>query len=373
MVAVSRGPAPGHARAARWLLPGAVTAVGLVWAVLALRPRAADSQAAYEARHDPDRYAWELLLASSRPVNAAGQTVPYWDTWASPDDLFVSSGAPQWPHDPGGFMPGVQDRADRAPAAAPDGSQCFGAMDGLSPRLNRASFDYVVRQGLWNPAGLAARQAAGTPVRFPPGAVTLKAAWRFVEPDPSNVTVKRGALTYTLVAVNLASKVLGDWFWATFENRANHCLPTNPYLQNDTFGYPDQWVNGVWRNNTAPTDRLRRLAAADHVSTAWLNFRLVGVQTGFTAAGKPTLLGNSVIERHTPAGMSSCISCHAEAAVAQSGVFPRPEPATGNVVVPAPQMQLDFVWSFFCSDPKNNVQCSSNASPAATPAPRAGR
>ena len=70
------------------------------------------------------------------------------------------------------------------------------------------------------------------------------------------------------------------------------------------------------------TPELLAMFAAAGLGPEWQNYRLKGSQTDFTdATGRATLLGNSITERGF-VQTSSCMTCHAQASVDSSGLFP---------------------------------------------------
>ena len=83
-----------------------------------------------------------------------------------------------------------------------------------------------------------------------------------------------------------------------------------------------------------------------------MNYCLKGAQVAFTEKdGKPTLLGNSVIDRsngHVAPKQSSCITCHGLASFNSAGEAnnTRPEGAIGPVDRAGLQNYLtsNFVW-----------------------------
>lgn len=90
-----------------------------------------------------------------------------------------------------------------------------------------------------------------------------------------------------------------------------------------------------------------------NLAPEWKNYRLDGVQVDFLDAnGKPTQLGNSIIEGDnagTPKQMkvSSCITCHDLSTLAPNGKKPtNPSFSLGGpLAIPAGYARRDFVWS----------------------------
>ena len=119
----------------------------------------------------------------------------------------------------------------------------------------------------------------------------------------------------------------------------------------DSFGSQPARTRGKF---TTLTPQVERLMNDAHLAPEWKNYRLDGVQVRFVHAdGKPTLLGNSIIEGEN-VGMdlkqASCISCHALSSVKSDGTdgitlltynpVGKPEPLPSRDWI-----RRDFVWS----------------------------
>ena len=97
---------------------------------------------------------------------------------------------------------------------------------------------------------------------------------------------------------------------------------------------------------------LMSLFANAGLGPVWLNYCMKGTQVAFTEKdGKPTLLGNSVIDRingHIAPTQSSCVSCHGLASFNSAGEAndARPAGAVGRVDPARLKGYLpsDFVW-----------------------------
>lgn len=122
---------------------------------------------------------------------------------------------------------------------------------------------------------------------------------------------------YALAAVHISSKVMLNWFWATFEPDSNITNPNRcdaklygPCI--DPWGTTSRQPYG--KGQTAKqSPELRQAMAAAHLNSAFRNYFLTGVQTQFVDNdGKPTQLGNSFVEfnQGVAPGKSSCITCH---------------------------------------------------------------
>ena len=72
------------------------------------------------------------------------------------------------------------------------------------------------------------------------------------------------------------------------------------------------------------TPKLANLMQLANLAPEWTNYRLDGVQTRLSSMpnGKPTLMGNSIIEGENVgprSTQSSCISCHAVSSIKNDG------------------------------------------------------
>ncbi|PKA38775.1 hypothetical protein CWR43_36400 [Rhizobium sullae] len=158
---------------------------------------------------------------------------------------------------------------------------------------------------------------------------------------------------YALIAMHISSKVLPNWTWATFEHQNNpgRCDYTGCH---DAYGavvadvdandVPDRPYSACAKN-----DALKAMMGSAGLSPVWEHYCLKGSQTDFVSAtGLPTHLGNSVTEAGF-ADTSSCITCHARAAVNAKGIKTTP---AGFVDPPMPAL---------C--PNSSGSCSPNGAP----------
>lgn len=224
-------------------------------------------------------------------------------------------------------------------------------------------------------------------IDLPISAVMIKSNWLYHQfakdmklvDDPAAPYIKKNMTTtfnkgkpnekkYTgehwLLALHISTKDTPQWVWTTFEhvNNPGRCDFTGC---NDSYGYasPDKnRPNGTVGNFTAPHKREDGLRDSRFIydlgkpypsgpmssgltkvfneagigSTTqtgleplptdkeWLSYRLKGSQVNFTnAMGRATRLGNSITEGGFMA-TSSCITCHARASVAASGIKEEP-------------------------------------------------
>ena len=368
------------------------------------------------AATNSDEYAWRLFVALNWPANAATRTSDpkaafgadqpvAWEVWANAVDIYRDDGS-----DPGPWIIAGQagkglaeSNSRRSPPSAAADENRFetfslkdisnarhivdGKMVPLTDpaasarrlteiRMNRAAFEYIRANELYNLDGQMRLVATDRPVNFPQAATEIKAKWRPIRSDEKaryhTVTVRLAdgsTRLYGLTALHIVSKALPQWFWATFEHIDNPTLPGADGWQlpsHDHFacvGAPDNC-------NRAP----RGIGLE---GTVWQNYRLRGTLTRFVdTAGRPALLANSELE----AGMqqtSSCMTCHARSTLALAGNVPTRLPIfdtsgttsaigrRGYTGLPKPQWfedpsnsakrlfePLDFVWSLSLARPR---------------------
>ncbi|WP_244564802.1 hypothetical protein [Rhizobium sullae] len=317
----------------------------------------------------PDEASWRFLAYVAGPVAATPGKVLF-ETWASNEDTFtphpVFPGAKRDPScgQSGGAaeiatplagpkilsLPALQQLAPLGlvPHGSPDGSE--------EVRRNHATFDYIVCNQLFTKAGLRSFYNAGRPISAPVGAMEVKANWVPAdEVDSADYYVSEApdGKKYALIAMHIISKVLPNWTWATFEHQNNpgRCDYTGCH---DAYGavVADVDANEVLDrpySACAKNDALKAVLRSAGLSAVWEHYCLKGSQTDFVSAtGVPTHLGNSVTEAGF-ADTSSCITCHARAAVNAKGIKTTP---AGFVDLPIPAL---------CPNPSG--PCSPNGAP----------
>lgn len=366
---------------------------------------------AYSPGASYDQMSWRAFVAVVTPA-PGGQGLTL-ETWATDGDTFQAT--PTWPgglsvaavaerprfqasllaraHVPAGLRTTAVNVGDcRSPvgdAAAgnfPTGSKSDCIAEEV--RRNRDAFDYIVNNGLYTQAGLE-NAFAGPGISFPSSAIELKLDWvqeptlvkwlntNNVQTPPGFVkqnyyTTVSGGTTYALLSMHISTKQLPNWLWVTFEHQLNpgRC---------DTMGCYDQF--GVTGNGTSiqplPTPQpgtvqnqypactkspaLVAMFSAAGLASVWNNYCLKATQIDFLSTqnatmGLPVIDGDSVIERITadvPIAQSSCITCHAYAAVTAQGCVS----VTDNPGLASPgpvglvnwgylqkQKMYDFVW-----------------------------
>ncbi|WP_261337698.1 hypothetical protein [Rhizobium leguminosarum] len=317
----------------------------------------------------PDEASWRFLAYVAGPV-AATPNKALFETWASNEDTFTPH--PVFPGAKGDPSCGQSGAAAEiaTPVAspkilslpalqqlAPMGSVPHGSPDGSEEvRRNQATFDYIVCNQLFTKAGLRAFYNAGRPISAPVGAMEVKANWVPAdEVDSADYYVSEApdGKKYALIAMHITSKVLPNWTWATFEHQNNpgRCDYTGCH---DAYGAVVADVDASEVLNRpygacAKNDALKAVLRSAGLSAVWEHYCLKGSQTDFVSAtGVPTHLGNSVTEAGF-ADTSSCITCHARAAVNAKGIKTTP---AGFVDPPIPAL---------CPNPSDS--CSPNGAP----------
>jgi hypothetical protein len=202
-------------------------------------------------------------------------------------------------------------------------------------RMNRSTFDSIVDkfrmynadglEDLWNKANQNGDRSL---ISLPAFSKEVKAEWMPIEESDKPRYLWRTdekKQVWGLVSLHIITKDLPNWFWADFghidcEGGVGACAsikpPIDPPVDHTTRG-----PNGTGPG-AGPEGRsgVRREA----VGTVWANYILRGTQTDFIkSTGRPTTLFNPLLEGSTI--RSSCISCHALAAVGQpkSGEIPK--------------------------------------------------
>lgn len=217
-----------------------------------------------------------------------------------------------------------------------------------------------------------------TKIDLPISAIMIKSNWLYHEfaaamglvDDPAAPYIKKNMVTkigdkrhqgeHWLVAFHISTKDIPQWVWTTFEHvnnpgrcdfigcndsygfasddarpdaqktRANF---TAPRVRDDGLGQSSVIFNLGLRYTSGPISselsgnfKALNIGVSDQkglepapTDRAWLSYRLKGSQVNFTnVMGRPTRLGNSITEGGFM-NTSSCISCHARAAVVATG------------------------------------------------------
>lgn len=209
--------------------------------------------------------------------------------------------------------------------------------------MNRASYLFIRDNELYNRDVLVALAQSGKVkiLDLPPAAKEIKAQWQEIDEEDKprfhwvSFENEDGSFqTWGLTALHFTTKDLPNWFWTTFEH-----IDTS-----------DEWETPTVDSYACPKNPVNCDAVPPEIhGTKWENYRMRGTQISFVdSRGEPTRLANAQIE----AGIqktSSCITCHAEAALDVKGEHMVPNeaylgaPKTSEL---EGKMQLDFMFAF---------------------------
>ncbi len=325
--------------------------------------------------------AWRLFVAATCPVNSDQYPYVVWENWIEQQQIYSANGTTFSVPNTGGANPQHKlhgsplaiirstmatpfdhcNPANMPPANNPDLMICE------EVRLNGASEDYVAGRTLWNRPGQAAVAASDGKFEFPKPALEIKADWLVLDScasPPIGVHVEQiGDTCYALAGIHILSKLREHWFFATFEPQN---LETNPN-RCVVLGCKDPWGSTPARSKGgASGTTLRTSQLVNLMQLANLALRMVQLPPRRSADrflepnGKPSLMGNSIIEGEnvgTPLDQSSCISCHAVSSIKNDGTDGITLLTTNPVGKPAALpssswLRRDFVWSLSTACPE---------------------
>jgi hypothetical protein len=317
--------------------------------------------------NQPDRFAWELFIQVNQKAapqfqhtitintTEGNQTLAkktfttnsaVWETWADDPLTFPAkpdpANPPKWPDASYGKRLHPKGKGGHHTHTAAVAGQPQFVLDtgGEEVHRNRATFDYIVNNGLWYQQGIAAFVAKGAPANFPADSIEVKGNWIPINESQKSKyhwNYDMSGKLWGLVAMHISSKALPNWFWSTFEwvDNPGRC----DYIGcQDCFGYTPSYVPSndcppnadctgsvgqVYKQPATMTPGLQALFVKAGYTGDWLtqysNYRLKGSMTNFTTpTGQPILLGNSVTESSF-LQTASCMTCHARAAVNADG------------------------------------------------------
>ena len=365
-----------------------------------------------------DQIAWQQFTLAVAPSGIAGK-VKY-ETWASDQDIYVANpcpvsgtspgcNKPVWPSATssqsakplqhsllsrshigmarGGKPTGVQAIGPQQPCGSPGGLPPSGTAAansgfpsigcvGEEVRRDRASFNYLVQNGLWSSAGLTAFYNAKGTVTFPTNALEVKADWipvsalaqwlgqpqSFITANFYTATANAGpngaTAVYAMTSMHVSVKAPGypNWIWANFENAytPGRCDQTGC---RDNFGAKIASVPAkakAWQQYGACPKSAAATAMMSQASVApvFANYCLTGTQTTYGTKARPTLLGSPIIEplnANVPMASSSCISCHAGASFDATGPGNVGQPVGPNAPAPG-YIGYDFMWGLLAAN-----------------------
>lgn len=294
------------------------------------------------AKSDPDEFAWRLFLALERPANpnARGEPDPehgaladtepdravVWESWAQatggrmpekphlqsePSEVFPDRGAPK----PWSELAPMAGQVKSLEPILFEGiidpemhdHNAHGERSGNEVRFNRAAYEYLRANQLYDFDHLKELAKTGKVPEFPAGAQVVKAVWvKIREEDKprfhwrSVKTFKGETELWGLTGFHLISKDLPHWFWCDFEHEDFEKKAEAPSRDSTTRGAAAKHGH----------DGIR----AETEGSVWSHYRLRGSQIDYADAQKrPVVLANTLLE-HTFQSSSSCMSCHVRAA-----------------------------------------------------------
>jgi hypothetical protein len=340
----------------------------------------------------PEQTAWEIFVAANCPASG-GRLV--WETWVEQQQLYGASprlATP--PHLHGSILaaalagtlksnkpglPQLNTANQCTKMKQPPPNVVQGAVVCEEVRINKAAVSFIRAHNYQVKLGQIASAKQDANIQFPSDAVEIKADWipatdfkpKFTCSGAApSLYVKdfayQGTVTcFALVGMHIESKLYQpNWLWATFEPQSTltnplRCVEYGPCV--DFWGSSPAMSTGT-NSKAAPfthqTAALAALMKSAGLAAAFDNYRLDGAQTDFTDQhGKPTILGNSVVEYEAagvPAGQASCITCHSISSISDAGADSITFLSSVALVgpeynVPPGWVRRDFVWSMLCA------------------------
>lgn len=362
--------------------------------------------ASAQSRQSAEEIGWRMFVDAMKPSgNSAVDARLMWETWILQNCLFQAQQTPGCltPAGTSGSVPPSQ-RFIRSPLAVvrqmangaphdmpPSAGNCnpktkSGRVICEEARLNPPAEAYVRQHSLQTRATQAA-YAAKPGIDFPASAVETKVDWlqypgtcvsygnQLQGVYTEEITENGSTSCYALAGIHLSSKLLPDWIWATFEPQNTFTNPQRCVVLGcfDSFGSVPARTRPGSPKQTDLSPRVRAMMEEARLDPVFLNYRMDGAQTKFLdAAGKPTILANSIIEGDNvgmPMKQASCITCHSVSSIAKNGT----DGITvlgkmGNPVGVPPALpkgfdRRDFAWSLFLAPSAKNTEQQSKRVP----------
>ncbi|MET1077265.1 MAG: hypothetical protein ABWY06_04510 [Pseudomonas sp.] len=281
-----------------------------------------------------DQFAWRLFVALNWPADLAkreadgqqslaSQAPAVWETWPRTELVYLPLAAEPLAWD--ALKVGTDHRIK---AGENDSDQLQSLIDlrgvpltkdnfaQYEVRYNRLTHDYIRSSRLYDASIQEYYFYHDMPIRFPDGAIIIKAVWRLIPEDHkayyrwSEFTQEDGSTQLLgLTGMHIMAKYSTGWHWSTFEH------VDNPYRTGimdegwmlpsvDAFACP-QRPRGC---NDAPKD-------FGLENTPFNYYRLRGAMVDYIdELGNPLLIANSQIETGQQAS-SSCMGCHTRASI----------------------------------------------------------
>ncbi len=309
----------------------------------------------YVAENNPDIFAWDAFILLNWPSEGNNSSVPdtskcigdstpvVWEGWKEATEVYLPNG--QQPQSWGTAHQVPAEVLAKAEEMGLPLDQPFHSIDSIQQvsglvfksgednnhqpiryelGMDESTFDYIVNRRLYNKNGQEAAVRACNPVsqsnciQFDWDAMEIKTSWLWLNNNPQREAITRDYITVNayyqnldndgrlidyavgqaaMTGMHITSKVLPEWVWATFENV--HNAEYTPAIIENPISELAKQANVVYQELLQ--------------GTKYANYELVGTQINFT---DPELLANSQIETHFQKN-SSCITCHALAAVSK--------------------------------------------------------
>lgn len=310
----------------------------------------------YWARNQESALAWLLFAFANQPQGGAGSQ-RLWETWPSDTQTFQQP-SQAWAtversrslttstlldhHTVGGSnlyanMAELNKAPPGANAATKKAYKDLQSYINLivnsvkeEVRHNEPIYNYTIgadpgnRTNLTTHAGLLAflnaNQVDGkAKLNFPATSMETKSDWLDLKAAgiptahySNYYTIEDGGKTYGLVAFHIMSKILPNWFWATFEHNSNPLYQQQFQASNDSFGNKKRAGD-----QTAGVKAI--FSAAGMVDIPWQFYRQARWQIqkvptdlpGTPGSANVAIASNSITE--APLKQGSCLACHARA------------------------------------------------------------
>ncbi len=310
------------------------------------------------AINEPDSFNWAVFClvcqtASCQSEVAGGHQTndAIWETWATdeltfPDSPATQKDVPKWPICDGNKGPKRQIKHLRKSKQQEifrhisHNQNLALVVNGGNEevRRNKSSFDFIIQNKLWYVEGCKEYYSKATEgekttfMRFPKGAVEVKAVWTPIKETDKNKyhwNYDDSGHLYGLVGLHIMTKAIPNWTWATWEWEDNpgRC----DYMGcHDSFGVvphnvaskctdPLQTHCGPPYPSGEMSSALKEMFKKFGLKDDWTHYRLKGSQTDWIdATGRIINVGNSVTENGF-IGSSSCITCHSVASFNNTG------------------------------------------------------
>jgi hypothetical protein len=304
--ACGTGKNPPQASTAAQTVPGASAPGARPQSIADICANPTAATDARSAQSDPLHFGWLLFLAIDCPAQSGAAQPVLWETWKPNYGVYLAGGQPPPPW--GTLPPRVlldQPEIDGQTLLDKNGQPVLNEI-----RMNKAVFDYIVQRQFYSKAAQIAffNDPSSLPVTFPPESFEIKASWLILTPgDPANARFYTIQSSYVdqsgkshpvlagLTGLHIASKVIPNWFWTTFEQVDNQLTTRAPAT---VLIPPDvQKVNDDMHAALPPT-------------SVWRYYNMRGVMTAFTnPGGSAPILSNTQLETAFQRS-SSCITCH---------------------------------------------------------------